>query len=172
MAWREKSPPPGMPLRAIIRISFAIVASVRFSLHCSAGIVGLPIPFFDAARRMHPRARTACARWLLPVLRGVRMVAQHLFRKRDVDLSFVFLQQFIPARSPGFGELSLLAGSNVACLPLSTFGSRASSIPTSTPSFVSTACALSTQVRVARFRGLPVAEQPVRLRIPRCFRPA
>jgi len=39
------------------------------------------------------------------VLSGVCMVAQHLFRKRDVDLSFVFLPTIIPARPPGVREL-------------------------------------------------------------------
>ena len=73
----------------------------HFSLHCSARIVGLPTPFFDAARRcIHVPAQRALVGFFL-VLSGVCMVAQHLFRKRDVDLSFVFLQQFIPARPPG-----------------------------------------------------------------------
>src|SRR5216684_6423732 len=70
----------------------------RFSLHRSTGVVGLPIPLFHAARRsIHVPAQRALVCFFL-FLSRVRVISQHLFRKRDVDLSFVFVQQFIPSR--------------------------------------------------------------------------
>ena len=87
----EKIPAAGMP-HACQDVHFSCHRCVRhFSLHRSTGIVGWPIPLLDAARRsIHVPAERALVGFFL-VLSGVSVVTQHLFRKRDVDLSFVFL---------------------------------------------------------------------------------
>ena len=87
----EKIPAAGMP-HASHHPHFFRHRCIRcFSLYRSAGIVGLPIPLLDAARRsIHVSAERALVGFFL-VLSGVSVVTQHLFRKRDIDLSFIFL---------------------------------------------------------------------------------